>query len=249
MLKKKSVFQVLSAAFAIAVFWFAQPVFAGLYKWTDDTGSVHFTDDKSKIPKKYRTKTKLKKLRQLDDRTFNPALSSGPSKGGEGGVESGKGAGEANDKGILSEKEENTVNETIDFFESENARSAKYEGKPNYSPTYRTMQLGIENNLPQKQKLIADLADSENPALKEAYEFLKKSEAGDQLRLKAVWQSGYTGGYFGRIISEINTKNGLQEKLQTALDESKKKKEEKLKEEQEKAAQAEESKKTKQVKK
>lgn len=251
MSKKNTTFQVLLAMIPFAALCFAQPVFAGLYKWTDDTGKTHYTDDKGKIPKKYRTNTRLKKMRALDDRSFNPAASSSSSKGGGSGAGTGKGsgAGEVKDKGILSEKEEKTVVETVAFFESENARSAKYKGLPNYSPNYRTLQLEIQKDLPQKKKLIAALANSKNPALKETYEFLKKSETGDHARLKAVWQDGYTGGYFRRILSEIEPKKALIGKLQAAIEESKKKKEEKLKEEEEKEKLAKENEKKPQAKK
>ena len=248
MAKKKSVFPALLAAIAFAVVWFAPPVSASLYKWTDETGQVHFTDDKSKIPRKFRTKDRLKKLRQLDDRSSSPTASADPSNGGAGSAVGADPGGET-DKGILSEKEEKAVEDTISFFDSENVRSEKYRGRPQISPNYESMRRDMKNHLSEKQKLIADLAGSKNPALKEAHGFLVKSEAGDQRRLTIVWQQGRPGGwYYRRILSEIENKNALKGKLLTAVEESKKMKEEKLKEEQEKVTQAEENKKTKQVK-
>ena len=246
MSKKYFVFPILFAMIAIFTIWFAQPVYAGLYKWTDDTGRVHYTDDEGKIPIKYRTKNRLKKLRALDDHTVISNVAPGSSNGGKSA--NGAGPGGKTEKGILSEQEEKAAKDTISFFDSENARSEKYRGKPNYSPTYQKLKVDIKNNLPQKNNLIAALEKSKNPALKDAYGFLKKSGAGDQSRLKAVWQDGYTGGYFGRIISEIETKKTLHGKLQDALEESKKLKAEKLKEEQEKEQQEKENKNTKQAK-
>ncbi len=39
----------------LAVLWLCQtPLSAGIYKWKDDQGKIHFTDDKSRIPLKYR---------------------------------------------------------------------------------------------------------------------------------------------------------------------------------------------------
>ncbi len=39
----------------LAVLWLCQtPLWAGIYKWKDDQGKIHFTDDKSRIPLKYR---------------------------------------------------------------------------------------------------------------------------------------------------------------------------------------------------
>ena len=43
---------VLAALVALIVF--AAPVTAELYKWVDDKGKKHFTNDPTKIPLKYR---------------------------------------------------------------------------------------------------------------------------------------------------------------------------------------------------
>lgn len=40
----------------------AQPLYAKVYKWTDEDGRTYFTDDSSKIPEKYRKNIKEKKL-------------------------------------------------------------------------------------------------------------------------------------------------------------------------------------------
>lgn len=40
--------------FAVILFSFAMPVHADMYKWVDEKGTVHFTDDASKIPEQYR---------------------------------------------------------------------------------------------------------------------------------------------------------------------------------------------------
>ena len=137
----------------------------------------------------------------------------------------------------MSGQEEKVLNETIAFFSNENARNSQYKGKANYSTTYRAMKLGIEKNLPQKKKLIAELSKPDFPAIKETYQFLKKSEAADELRLKTVWQQGYPGGYFRRVLGEIEVKNGLITKLNATIEKSNTLKEEKKKLEQEKAEQ------------
>jgi len=43
--------------FIILLIFISTPGFAQIYKWVDDKGGVHFTDDVTKIPDKYRTKT------------------------------------------------------------------------------------------------------------------------------------------------------------------------------------------------
>ena len=239
MLKSPHSLKFLFFTITIAFLWSAQPAVAGLFKWTDDAGNTHYTDDKGKIPLKYRTKTKIKKLRVLSEK---PSNQDGSANFGGNGKEASVVSEAINEKGILSEDEEKAVNQTIEFFTSENKRSTKYKGLANYSPTYRKMSLEIEKNLPQKKKLIAALSKPDIPAIKETHQFLKKSEAADELRLKAVWQDGHTGGYFGRILGEIEIKNGLVGKLKSALEESKKLKEAIEKVEKEKAEQEKNSK-------
>ena len=41
----------------------AVPASAGLYKWKDENGKIHFTDDPSRIPLDQRNKKDMKKLR------------------------------------------------------------------------------------------------------------------------------------------------------------------------------------------
>jgi len=218
----------------LAILLSSQSTFAGLFKWTDDAGKTHYTDDKGKIPLKYRTKTKIKKLRSLNGRSIHQEKS---SSGDESGAGKTGATGSINEKGILSDQEEQAINNTIAFFTTENERSAKYKGLPNYSPTYYAMRLEIKNNLPAKKKLIEDLSKSNDPTIKETYQFLKKSVAADEQRIKEVWLEGYIGGYFGRILGEIEVKNGLIVRLKAALEESKKLKEEKEKLANEKAEQ------------
>jgi len=40
----------------------AAPAAAGLYKWTDENGKVHFTNDPSQIPLDHRNKKDMKKM-------------------------------------------------------------------------------------------------------------------------------------------------------------------------------------------
>ena len=44
----------LAALGCVSLILFSQPVSAEIYKWTDDKGTVHFTEDPAAIPEKYR---------------------------------------------------------------------------------------------------------------------------------------------------------------------------------------------------
>lgn len=41
----------------------ASPAFAGLYKWTDKEGKIHFSDNLSEVPLDQRNKKHIKKMR------------------------------------------------------------------------------------------------------------------------------------------------------------------------------------------
>jgi len=48
----------LLAGIALFLLSLAAPSFADIYRWEDETGVIHFTDDPSGIPEKYRGKSK-----------------------------------------------------------------------------------------------------------------------------------------------------------------------------------------------
>jgi hypothetical protein len=56
---------------------YSLPVLAETYEWTDQQGTVHFTEDRGSIPKKYRKKAKV----VGDDSTPEVTISNEPAKG------------------------------------------------------------------------------------------------------------------------------------------------------------------------
>ncbi len=52
----KFIFLLLLAGLA-----FAAPLYGEMYRWTDEKGTVHFTDDPSRIPEKFRANTETRR--------------------------------------------------------------------------------------------------------------------------------------------------------------------------------------------
>jgi hypothetical protein len=60
----------------------AQPASADYYKWTDEQGQIHLTDDYYKVPPKYRAKVETKSLKPRDsDVAASPVDTGGESAG------------------------------------------------------------------------------------------------------------------------------------------------------------------------
>lgn len=83
------------------------PVHAVIFKWKDEQGKVHYTNDKSKIPRKYREGGGMDQIRG--------SASSSSGSGATGG-QSGK---DKNDEEILSEAELSKIQKAREFLNRE----------------------------------------------------------------------------------------------------------------------------------
>ena len=59
----------------------ASPAFAGLYKWTDKEGKIHFSDNLNKVPLDQRNKKHIKKMkaRAIEGKSNLPTAASAPA--------------------------------------------------------------------------------------------------------------------------------------------------------------------------
>ena len=137
---------------------------AQTYEWTDERGTVNFTEDLGKVPKKYRKKVKL--LEGEDGGAPQSTVIQEPAKGKAKGVEAGK------EKKLFGGKDENGWRK--EFLEAsgdlqQTASSlAELRGRLSDTskmsrPEYLSIQNGIksyENRLQQQQKKLDLLRDS-----------------------------------------------------------------------------------------
>ena len=79
---------------------------AGVIKWTDDQGKTHFTNDISKIPRKFRDQSKMKSVRTSGTKRASNPASSGPSE-------------EKADDGILSKEDLGKLQQATNFLKKE----------------------------------------------------------------------------------------------------------------------------------
>jgi len=94
---------------------FSQPAFSAVYKWEDDQGQIHYTDDEGEIPAQYRNKNMLTKVKGLVTRETPktiPEEAEEPEEGEEGSEEqetTGEGEAGSGPGGEPSEEDKETI--------------------------------------------------------------------------------------------------------------------------------------------
>jgi hypothetical protein len=204
------------------------PASAKIYKYKDDQGKTHYTDDASRIPLRYRDQGSMKKFRGVAEPTPTPDTPSQASASADGS-EAKKDAG-------LSSREVGLVKKTIQVFKVGAALGDRYKSMlPNFSNGQGAVN-AIQSGLPLKEGLARDLEGTKAPELQEALGFLKQSIAIDQQTTSVG--AGLTrriAGIFNRLVAEGKQQTAMIGKLEQALKNSEKKKAEARKRKEEEA--------------
>lgn len=193
-----------------------ESAFAGVIKWKDDQGKTHFTNDISKVPRKYRDQGKMKNIR-------TSATKRGPGPASEGSNE------EKTDDGILSKEDLGRIQQAINFLKKEK-EFAKTEETSYHTPTglrafgKKFTALNSERqraksalggtSVPSIQKVVAHI-DATLKAAEENPNWMRKLSAANTIK---------------RVKSEVSGNQSLI----NDLEEARKKSEEKQKEKEEK---------------
>jgi len=165
-----------------ALAFFTCQSFAGvssIYKWKDDHGKVHFTDDPLKIPLRYRSGPGVEKTRGLPPPKSSLRKSSKPENTGsvDNTAEEQEQQGEQaiGPDAEKKEKELAAMRDALSFLKSDVQRFKKYE---DYVPQHRHAILlrdDIVNVLPSKEALAKKLEKFDSTLLKQIKSYLKVS--------------------------------------------------------------------------
>ncbi|MCH8208704.1 MAG: DUF4124 domain-containing protein [Nitrospinae bacterium] len=184
---------------------FSQPAFSAVYKWQDDQGRTHFTDDEGKIPTQYRNKDKVKKVKGLTTRETpktSPEAAEESEEGEEGSEEQeataeGEAGSEAGEEPSEEEKETLALlAEVKTFMVAENEFHTKLiEFIPADEKNGKNYILPLKKRSVKKMNLVDKMYDSKLRVLKPMVNFLRQSAALDS--------QGKLGGddYIGRIVA------------------------------------------------
>ncbi|NIQ02441.1 MAG: DUF4124 domain-containing protein [Nitrospinaceae bacterium] len=206
--------------------------YARIYKYRDDQGKLHFTNDPSSIPLKYRRKKERFKGVPETASSFakDPDKPDDPKAGGQK---------EEKEQVGLSAEDEGLINKSISVLQSGVSMAEQFkEAQPNFT-NGRRLIAAIQGALPQKESLAGELAGTEEPSLKEVLGFLNKSIAIDKkTQSLGVGLKTRIVAIFNRVQNEAKTQAGLINKLNQAKKDSEKKKAEAAKKEKEQQTKA-----------
>ncbi len=204
----------------LALLWLCQtPIWAGIYKWKDDQGKVHFTDDKSRIPLKYRGH--LEKFKGVTEPKPKPVEAEqvkeavAPEPGAEEKAAEEKAAEKQKTAEIVA-----ALKETKQYLEYENAsnerlikfvKPTKFHGR-NYMNEVR-------KKLPRKKKLAEKLSKFKDSVLIMANSYLTKTIALDES--EKMGGAGYLERILAlnqRLKTQVETKKKIIRRIKARLD-------------------------------
>ncbi len=211
----------LVVGFSTLCFLNQPSAWAGVYKWTDEKGRTHYTDDRSQIPAKYRDKNTMKGLKGLVEskpvapKTSSPAK---PAAKAEENTEalapeakessSDQAVGTTNSSSQISPEEIAMLKETKKYLEDENRefqRIIKYVEPTEANGKYYVMEMN--NRVKKKQEMVKKMDGMKLSSLQQAKSYFKRT---------IIMDKGETIGgedYLDRIVNiRDKMERGLREK-------------------------------------
>ena len=194
---------------------------AAIYKWKDENGKTHFTDDPTKVPEAFRKKPFIK-----GSKSRKETLNSRQKKAPDEEASDKKGVAETENKEGdkqegLTEAQRSIAEATVNFLREDISRYEKFYTYPASRSKFRAIKGAVAGATPQKQALLAQVSSDDLPLFEEIAGFLETSIAADEKSQKVVpstiTSTRQTHALMNRLKSEAGQENQLLEKLTTAL--------------------------------
>jgi len=206
--------------FVIGFLWLANAD-AAIYKWRDESGKVHFTDDPTKVPEAFRIKPFIKspKAQKKTSGFKKKEASEGAATEKENVTE--QPAEPEKNEGGLTEIQRSAAEAVASFLKVDIPRYEKFSSWPASRSKFRLLKEVVAGATPQKQALLGQVSSSDFPLFKEIAEFLKTSIAEDEQSQKVlpttITSRRQTQALTNRLKSEAGKEKQLLEKLTEAL--------------------------------
>ena len=209
-----------------ALIWFADAD-AAIYKWKDENGKTHFTDNPTKVPEEFRdkpfikgpqpqretTKSKEKKSQGVGDDALNKKEPAKDEKK------------EGDKKEGLTEAQRSAIEAAISFLKADIPRYEKFYTYPPSRSKFRVLKRAVAGATTEKQALLGQVKQHDVPALKAITGFLEASIAADEKSQKVmpttITSTRQTQALINRLKSETEQEKQFLESLTTALSDKK----------------------------
>jgi len=220
MLSRQSILKSIVIFFVLVWVVDAEAV---IYKWKDENGKTHFTDDSTKVPEAFR-KTPFLKNPKTQKEDSKPEEEKAQVE--EDVVSENKGDAEnekeEDDKQQgLTEAQRSAIEAVLNFFKEDIHR---YDEIYTYLPgrsKFRSLKQAVAGSTPQKQALLEQVSQHELPLLESVSAFLKTSIAEDKKTQKDAMTyvpTRKTRILMNRLKSEAGQEAQFLEKLTALLD-------------------------------
>ena len=217
MLSRHSILKSIVIFFVLIWFVDAEAV---IYKWKDDNGKTHFTDDPTKVPEAFREKPFLE-----NSKNTNEEVKSGREKDQvEGNVVSEKNEDVEKEDGKqagLTDAQRSTIEAVVNFLKEDIPRYDKIYTYPPSRSKFRALKLAVAGSTAQKKGILEQVNQHDLPLLDSVSEFLKASIVADEKSQKVlpttIVSTRQTQTLMNRLKSEAGQEAQLLEKLTDAL--------------------------------
>ena len=194
---------------------------AAIYKWKDENGKTHFTDDPTKVPEAFRKKPFIKGSKSRKE-TLNSRQKKAPDEEASDKKSVAETENKEGDKQEgLTEAQRSIAEATVNFLREDISRYEKFYTYPASRSKFRAIKGAVAGATPQKQALLAQVSSDDLTLFEEIAGFLETSIAEDEKSQKVVpstiTSTRQTHALMNRLKSEAGQENQLLEKLTTAL--------------------------------
>ncbi len=197
---------------------FTTSLHAEIIKWKDDQGKIHYTNDRSKIPKQFRNPARMEKLRGVAGQ--RPASAPANAQTDE----------ESDD--ILTKEDEALIKQAKKFLKDEQAFAKKHRDSALMPTQMRVFFNAYTKLTGEREAMKKKLEGSKVPAIQQVVAHINATlETAKAYPVSMRKMSVATT--IGRVKTEVSGNDALISSLDGAVEKSKKSKEEQDKKEQE----------------
>ncbi len=198
---------------------------AAVYKWKDESGMTHFTDDPTKVPETFRDKPFIKDSypsRKTSDPGKKVVPDGKKETSGEKNIvkEPAETVKQASEEG-LTEAQRSSAEAAVNFLREDVVRYETIYTWPASRTKFRLLKETVAGATPKKQALLEQITPHDLPLFQEIAGFLQASIAEDEQAQKVlpttITSTRQTQALMNRLKKEAEQENQFLKKLTAIL--------------------------------